>query len=252
MDAAESTNEQLDLALAAELQAALLPKQCPTDCQHHVAAAKNRMCRSIGGDFYDFIRINADQFAVIIGDVAGHGVRASLVMAQIMGWLRSDPASRGRPLHVIAALNRMLIELGDRTGTVIPCSMIYVVLDAPTGIAFLVNAGHPRAYLCDRSKCAALRPGPKNMLLGIDEFQPEEACHTFMPGERMVLYTDGLTDAVDGRGERFGEARLHQILTQCAAAGPAQCAEAVFLAIDEFRDDFQQSDDETIVVVDRV
>jgi len=252
MSVRRTTEADLDLALAAELQAALLPKTCPTDCRNHVAAARNRMCGSIGGDFYDFIRINEDQFAIVIGDVAGHGVRASLVMAKIMGWLRSDPPGRSRPLHVIKELNQMLIDLGERTGSVMPCSMVYVVLDSPTGIAFMVNAGHPRPYLCDRNKCFVLHLGGRNILLGVQDFEPEEACHTFVPGERLVLYTDGLPDAANRSGERFGEANLHRVVSEYSLSGPEQCAEAVFLAVDEFRQGARQSDDETIVIVDRI
>ena len=246
------TEEQLDLALAAELQAALLPDGCPADCLHHVAAARNRMCGSVGGDFYDFIRLNADQFAIIIGDVVGHGIRASLVMAKIMGWMRSDPTGRSRPLHVMKSLNRMLIDLGDRTSAVMPCSMIYVVLDAPTGVAFLVNAGHPRPYLSDSGSSSTVLMGPSNMLLGVQEYEPEEACHTFVAGERLVLYTDGVIDAANDHGQRFGEKRLRQVLADHTAGDPDETADAVFEAVDRFRGDTPQSDDETIVVVDRV
>ena len=70
----DNTEQEQDLALAAELQAALLPRACPSACPHHVAAARNRMCVGVGGDFYNFIRINEDQIALIIGDGVGHGV----------------------------------------------------------------------------------------------------------------------------------------------------------------------------------
>ena len=247
-----TTEHELDLALAADLQAALLPKSCPTDCEHHVAAARNRMCGSVGGDFHDFVHINRDQFAVIVGDVVGHGVRAALLMAQIMGFLRSEPSKRGRPGQVITELNRLLIELGDKTGSVMPCSLLYVVIDAPTGIGFFVNAGHPEPLLCDRRGCSTLHAGPHNLLLGIEEFEPEEGCHTFVPGERMVLYTDGVTDAADPEGHLFGSERLYEITRQCAGAEPGRCADAVFDAIDEFRRGAEQTDDESILVVDRI
>ena len=109
----------LDLALAAELQAALLPKSCPSDCPNHVAAARNRMCAGVGGDFYDFLRINDEQIALVIGDVVGHGVRASLIMAQIMGFLRSEPSRLPRPMQLVSSLNDMLIDLGDKIGSVL-------------------------------------------------------------------------------------------------------------------------------------
>jgi len=115
------TSPTPDLALAAELQAALLPSACPTDCVHQEAAARNRMCGRVGGDFYDFIRINEDQVAVVIGDVVGHGVRASLLMAKIMGHLRGKPADRNRPGELIADLNDTLFGPG-RPHRGRPCS----------------------------------------------------------------------------------------------------------------------------------
>ena len=110
-------DDQMDLALAAELQAALLPKACPTDCPHEESAARNRMCGSVGGDFYDFIRANDDQIVIMIGDVVGHGIRAAMVMARLMGYLHSKPPSIVRPKTIVEDLNDMLIELGQRTET---------------------------------------------------------------------------------------------------------------------------------------
>ena len=244
--------DRLDLALAAELQAALLPKQCPTDCPHQVAAARNRMCGAVGGDFYDFIRINEDQIAIVIGDVVGHGVRAALMMAQIMGYLRSRPPDISRPAPVVAAVNRMLIDLGGRIESVTPCSMLYGVIDAPSGIGFFVNAGHPAPMLCQGGNCKALGAGDRNILLGIEDFQPKHTCLTFTPGQRLVLYTDGLLEAVNTNQEHFGQERLHQVITRHVDTSPETCAEAVFEAVQHFRQGAMQTDDETIIVIDRV
>jgi sigma-B regulation protein RsbU (phosphoserine phosphatase) len=250
--------ESADLALAAELQAAMLPKAPPTDFPNQAAAARNRMCGTVGGDFYDFIRINEDQAAVVIGDVVGHGVRSSLVMAKIMGWLRSRPPNSCRPAQIITDLNRMLVELGDKTNSVMICSLFYAVLDMPSGIAFFVNAGHPRPFLCDGLMCAQQVPcatylGARNMLLGVQEFDPQEDCHTFTPGQRLVLYTDGITDAGNGTpGDYFGEKRLLATSAETSRQPPQQCADAIFNAVQSFRNGARQEDDETVVVIDRL
>ncbi len=242
----------VELALATELQAGLLPTECPSDCPHQEVAARNRMCGGVGGDFYDFLRINDEQIAIVIGDVIGHGVRAGLVMAQIMGYLRSHPASLARPKEIIASLNRMLIDLGHRTGKILSCSMFYTVIDAPTGISFYVNMGHPSPFICENARSFIINPDPHNLLLGVEEFDPVEGCHTFTPTQRLVLYTDGLTDASDSDGHLFGRQRLHKVVSAATRDGPEDCADAVFRAVDEFRGDRPQDDDETIVVVDRV
>ncbi len=244
--------QELDLALAAEIQSALLPKGCPVDCPHQVAAARNRMCGRVGGDFYDFIRINEEQIGLIVGDVVGHGVRASLMMAQVMGFLRSGSAHLSRPLVLTKELNRMLLDLGDKTGSVLPCTLFYAVIDAPSGLCLYVNAGHPRPFVCDKEKCEVFPGGSRNILLGVEEFEPEESCYTFTPGQRFVLYTDGITDAVNPHNDRFGETRLHETINAHANNEPEICADAVIKALDEFRQDTPPPDDETIIVIDRV
>jgi len=230
-----TNEEELDLALAAELQAALLPKECPTDCPHHVAAARNRMCGSVGGDFYDFIPVNPEQMVVVVGDVVGHGVRAALMMAQIMGFLRSNGSHRSRPADAVAALNRVLLTLGERIGSVVPCSIFYALIDGPTGICFYVNAGHPQPFICRRETRSVHTLGSHDMIIGVEAgLVPEELCHTFAPHERLVLYTDGITDARNARGEVFGEDRLRQVIGKTADCRTDQLAEGVFRAIDLF------------------
>jgi len=247
-----SPNDRLDLRLAAELQTALLPRRCPGVCPHQDAAARNRMRGDVGGDFYDLIRVHDDQVAVVIGDVVGHGVHAALLMAKIMSELRSAATKRSYPTRVVDALNRMLVDLGDRTGTTVPCTLVYGVIDGPTGTGYFVNAGHPRPFLCDRTKCRVLQVGPRNLLLGVEPYEYEEACYQFEPGERLVLYTDGVTDAVNAAGEHFGEARLHEVIDAQVDRSADQCAEAVFDAVDAWRDGAGQADDETVVVIDRI
>jgi len=251
--ARDQTRERdLDLALAAELQAALLPKACPHDCPHQVAAARNRMYAGVGGDFYDFIRLNDDQIALVIGDVVGHGIRAALIMTQIMGFLRSASGMASRPTQIVAALNEMLVDLGDRVNSALPCSLLYGVIDAPTGSGFFVNAAHPIPLICDREKDTITHLGHSDLLVGIEEFEPSEICHTFVPGQRLVMFTDGILEASDPAHEQFGEARLERIVGECVGNDPDACAEAVFRAVEAFRRDSRQRDDETIVVIDRV
>ncbi len=246
------SEDELDLKLAAQLQAALLPDSCPLECEHQVAGARNRMCGSVGGDFYDFIYLNTDQSAIVIGDVVGHGVRAALLMAQIKGFLRSDTKDRSRPTRMVAALNDMLCHLGDQTDSIMSCSMLYMVFDAPSGVSIMCNCGHPRPFLCNREQCTSLHLGMHDILLGVEPFEPTEICHTFLPTERIVMYTDGISEAMDETREQFGEDRLRQLIRDNANSSPQQCADAVMASVETFRGQAAQSDDETIVVIDRV
>jgi sigma-B regulation protein RsbU (phosphoserine phosphatase) len=241
-----------DLAMAAELQRALLPDQAPATLSNYVIAARNRMCGGVGGDFYDFLTLNEDQVAVLIGDVIGHGVPAALMMAQIMGYLRSRSAARGRPGEIVAALNDMLLELGGRTGSLTPCSLFYAVLDGPSDICFFVNAGHPRPLLLDRTRGSLHHLGSHDLLLGVEPMEPVQMCHTFAAGQRLVLYTDGLTDAVNPAGEFYELPRLRRLLARQSGLAPQAVAEGVFGDTQQFAAGRDQQDDQTMVVVDRL
>jgi sigma-B regulation protein RsbU (phosphoserine phosphatase) len=173
-------------------------------------------------------------------------------MAQIMGFLRSQPDELSRPMQIVATLNKMLIRLGDSIGSVLPCSLLYGVIDAPTGVGFFINAGHPRPFITDRTNSKPLHLGDPNLLLGVEEFAPTEACHTFVPGERLVMFTDGIVEAANPADEIFGDARLHEVINECLSVDPESCVEKVFQAVEEFRQGARQTDDETIVVIDRV
>ena len=252
MSAVMTPNEQQDdLALAAKVQAALLPKGRPEATAHQQTGVRNRMCQSVGGDFYDFIRLNDEQLAIVIGDVVGHGVRAALLMAQIMGFLRSTARDLSRPASVARLVNDMLIDLGDETDNVLPCSLLYTVIDLPTGLGFMINAGHPRPFLCDTTRCSSAHMVGHDLVLGVEHYEPHEICHTFVPGERLALYTDGILDAAAPSHEMFGERRLLEVLDSCAGLEPQQAADAVMDAVAAFRDGAEQVDDETIVIVDR-
>jgi len=248
-------NEELknyDLELAAQLQSALLPDVCPGNCEHQHMAARNRMCGSVGGDFYDFIVLNDEQVAFVMGDVVGHGVQAALMMALIKGFLHADHGNRLRPTEIVNALNTMLCDLGDRTGSVTTCSLIYTVLDIPSGSCFLCNAGHAAPLLIEPRSFGAVHLSQHDLMLGIEPFEPTEICHTFQPGERLVLFTDGIPDAVNPEGEFFGTMRLNSVLMAHQHSCADDCADAVMDAVTEFRGSAEQTDDETIVILDRL
>ena len=238
--------------MAAQLQAALLPKACPGRCPHQAIGARNRMCQTVGGDFYDFLSLNDEQIVIVIGDVIGHGIRAALLMSKIMGALRADSRDRSRPASAVSALNRMLVELGNEIDTILSCSLLYTVIDLPTGMGFLINAGHPPPVICDTTKCVNHQVGQHDLVLGVENYEPRELCHTFVPGERLVLYTDGIVESANDDRELFGRRRLLQTLSDCTGIGPQETADAVMEAVDAFRGDAPQEDDESVVVVDRL
>lgn len=246
----KTTQDRAELALAAEVQRALLPQDCPLNCPRFRAAARSRTCGNIGGDFHDFMRLDQSQVVVVIGDVIGHGVAAALVMALILGFLRSERDSQ--PARIVSTLNRVLIALGEKLDSILTCSLFYAVLDVSKGSALFVNAGHPRPYLCDRRAGVASLLGGNDLLLGIQKYEAHEARHAFGRGERMVLYTDGITDARNNVRDRWGRQRFEETLRQHATEEPEGLADRVLAKVNGFRQAGDQEDDETIVVIDRV
>jgi len=248
----QACQHELDLALAVELQAALMPANWTIDCRNYQAAALNRMSGRVGGDFCEFIRLNADQVAAVVGDVDGHGVRASLLMARIMGLLRSRPPECSRPQAIVGNVNEMLLDLGDKLGTPMTCSLFYVVLDSPTNTAFFVNAGLPLPILSDRRSGLAIRLGPEGSPLGVRDFVVTEDCHTFTPSERLTICTDGVHRAANCKDKPFGIDRLETVLGHFTQASANACVHAIFAAVDKFRQAARQRDDETVLIIDRL
>lgn len=245
-------SEALDLALAAELQSALLPRQCPTVCDQHTAAARNRMCGRVGGDFYDLLGIDDQHAAVAIGDVIGHGVRAALLMSKILGMLRSDLAKgRDDPREVILAVNRSLIDISERAGAALPVSMVYGVIEPSSGRGRFVNAGHPEPLIYRPGEDRWLSLGEHGLVLGVEEYEPDLSEHTFQSGDRLALLTDGLLESRNSDGEFFGLQRVRELLARTAGQDPEQAADALFEAVDEHRGSAEQMDDETLLVIDR-
>jgi len=242
----------LDLALAVELQAMLMPAEKLLDAPNYRAVALNRMCGRVGGDFCEFIRLNNDQVAIAVGDVTGRGVQASLLMAGIMGLLRRRPAECSRPAAIVRMLNEMLLDLGDRIGSPMSCSLFYVVLDTPTDTAFFINDSLPAPVLTDREAGTVVRIGLPCPMLGVEDFEPEECCHTFLPGQRLILCSDGVLNATDPNSMPFGEDRLEQAIRRYIDAPCKACARALFAVVDRFRRGTRQRDDETVLIVDRL
>lgn len=215
--------------IAATLQRGLLPPPLPhipgwtVAATYRPAGAENE----IGGDFYDAFRI-AGGWMVVIGDVTGRGAQAAAVTAHARYTLRTAAALTGDPKVALSTLNR---ELLLRRGTAL-CSVAAMALaDDPRQPVRLAIAGHLPPLLVDGDTVVeATEPAP---ILGAfdDETWRVEAT-TVRPGQQLVAVTDGVTEAIDGDGERFGEARLRAGLA--GVASPARAAQALEGAVYEF------------------
>lgn len=238
---------QYSLDLAGEAQRALLPAGSPPDW-HLKAVARSRMRSNVGGDFYEFLRVAEDRPAVFIGDVMGHDVRAALLMARILGCLRTEKKSRVS--QIIAEMNRSLMALGNKIGNVLTCSLFCAEFDVPGNRVHVVTAGNPPGCLYNRRSRAVSTVGSHGLLLGVQPMEFVETQHVLSSGDRLVLFTDGVLDASNASAQRFGQQRMVQAIRQFASLGTEAFAEAVLSEVESFRQGAAQVDDESVVVVD--
>ncbi len=241
--------DESELQLAAAVQNALLTREVP-QCECGKMALKNRMFADIGGDFYHFRQLGQDQISFAIGDVMGHSMGAALLMTLIIGLLRADREDNRRPSRVVESINDMLVRLGGYVNTPITCSLIYGVVDLPSGILLYVNAGHPYPIICNRTNRTYHHLPPTTMLLGVQAGILPESCHQFNPYDRLVLFTDGIVDAHNGDFAAFGEERLRQAIMESVQDSPEMVTQRIFDEVELFRGPVVQEDDETLVVID--
>lgn len=212
--------------LARTLQDSLLPPSLlrvpglDVAARHHPASPGTRVI----GDFYDVVHAQGDAWGVVVGDVCGHGAPAAALTALARYTVSSLATREALPSAVLAELNTAVLERAARCGEDRFLTAAYATM-RPDGAGFsghLCSAGHPAALL--RSPGGVVTPlGRPGMLLGVvDEVALKDDAFSLRPGEALVLYTDGVTEARQGRGqEMFGDERLAQVLAGVADDDPA-------------------------------
>ncbi|MBI3837993.1 MAG: SpoIIE family protein phosphatase [Planctomycetia bacterium] len=204
-----------DLELAHKVQRGLLPSAPPELAGYHFFDFYEPASQ-VGGDYYDYIELPGNRLAVVLGDVSGKGVAAALIMAKLSGEVRFCLASEPDPATAMNRINTSFSRSGwqDRFVT-----FVLALLDANRHEITLVNAGHMPPLL--RHSQGGVEPVGSNQAglpLGIDpEFQYQRHTHQFVPGDYLTLFTDGISEAMNGAGELYGLDRLReQLATQAA------------------------------------
>ena len=233
-----------ELRIARRIQESLLPRELP--CSPWLCAAGGSIpSRQVGGDYYELRAIAPDCYAVAMADVSGKGVGAALLAALLQGMFVAAPHARLPMEEMLARVNRFLIE---RTGGEQYATVFYGLLEESGRLRF-VNAGHPpllrlgRAGL-ERWMAKALPLG----MLGEASYAVEEAW--LEHGDRLVLYTDGLTEARNAQGEFFGLDRLERVVREHGDAGAQELYRALLSSVQEFAERGEQPDDIALLVLE--
>jgi sigma-B regulation protein RsbU (phosphoserine phosphatase) len=235
------------LNVAREVQAGLLPGAPPVLAGYDIAAVALPTW-AIGGDYYDYVPLGEGRVGLVIADVSGKGIPAALIMATFRAALRTE-VRRHRDLRAVAEqLNAVVLESGDNRHFV---TAVCGVLDGASGRLTYVNCGHNPPLLLRASGGAESLPagGPALGLFAAGAFESGTA--DLEPGDRLVLYTDGVVEPTDGRDREFGTDRLAAAVREAAGRPAAEALRSVIEATRAFagRDDYD--DDFTLVVVQR-
>lgn len=230
---------------AHDLQMRLLPNVdvvAPTA----TVAARVVPTESVGGDFYNLFRLGPGRTGVMIGDVSGHGYQAALIMALAMSASAIHAQTTGDPAETLAAL---LSSMRDELATTeMYISLFYGVVDRNAGRLRYANAGHPHAFIIPKSgkveRLPALDPP-----LGMGTAQPTAASRQWTTGDLLLLFTDGVSDARDRRGERLGEERIVEIARRHRDQHPSSLLDRIFALLDQHTGDTPRRDDLTIIAL---
>jgi phosphoserine phosphatase RsbU/P len=242
----EQEKKQLEqeLGMARQVQVALSPTAFKQPA-HFEVAAHNIPSRYVGGDFYDLISLDDKTCVFSLGDVSGKGVAAALLAAMAQGALQAQFAA-GIPLtRAITALNKALVQRSASNRFI---TLFCAVLD-PQGEFTYVNAGHNLPILV-RTSGGIETLTTKSVLLGAFDFVEYKSKQTRLaPGDVVVIYTDGVTEAVNTANEMYGEERLEQLVKECSILGAEQIKQRILDEVIGFTRGLPQGDDITLIVL---
>lgn len=239
-----------ELAIGRKIQLSLLPDKCP-DIPGWEITAVYQAARQVGGDLYDFILPPDDPHSLnlVIADVTGKGVPAALFMAFSRTLIRAEAAHSLSPAETLKKVNQFIIrDVRSR----LFLSAFYASLNTRTGQMVFANGGHDWPLLLCASSNEIQEIKTPGLVLGAFSDVPlEESEIMVAPGDALVFYTDGVTEARNGAGQFFGEERLKQTLAGHRGAGAEVLLQSVVTAVTQFVGATPPSDDFTLVVVKR-
>lgn len=240
----EIERKESELRIAAEIQTSFLPRTTPEIPECEIAAFTHP-AKEVGGDFYDFVDLGEGRYALVIADVAGKGVPAALYMALSRTTVRTVARGCHAASETVRRSNDTIIE---DAGSVSFVTLLYAVFDEARTLTY-VNAGHNPPVLRRRGGTTETLE-PTGPVIGfLEDMEFEEVTVPLRPGDLLVFYTDGVTEAENREGTMFGEERLYAVIEAAAGRPAAEVAEAIRDAVAAFAGDAPQFDDITVVVL---
>lgn len=239
------------LELAREIQQNLLPRATPRIPGMDLAGTAI-YCDETGGDYYDFIvpdSPESDVLQVVLGDVSGHGISSALLMATTRAFIRLRSSMPGAIEQVVTDVNRQFARDVRESGSFM--TLFYLSINTAARRLNWVRAGHDPAFLYDPGKDRFIELDGPGVALGIDEsyIYRSQTQGDLSDGQVITLYTDGVWEAPNRRGEIFGKAQLRTVIRENARRSARDISRAVIRAIQDFQDGVAPEDDVTLLVV---
>lgn len=245
----ESQKERMqeELNVGRDIQLSMVPRTFPVKETFSVCAALEP-AREVGGDFYDVFELDGDRLCVCVGDVSGKGVPAALFMAMAKTLIKSRAQNDASPAGVLTHVNEELNRDNDA------CMFVTIwlgIVDLRTGRLTYTNAGHNPPYLCrhagDVERCADIH-GP--FVAAMQGVVYDEGGLDLLRGDQLLLYTDGVTEALDPGGDFYLESRLANVIRESGAAGIEERLRVILEDVRRFQAEAEQADDITLLALE--
>ena len=239
-----------DLEIARDIQRILLPSEAPVIPGFEIAGI-NIPARHVSGDYFDYLTVDDEKLGVAIADVSGKGVPASIIMAICRSVLRSQAAGNPSPSDVLQKVNRQLYPDIKEDMFI---SMAYVILDHLRGAVMLSRAGHDAPILFNHATGTATPVKPPGMVLGIDSGSvfdriTGDFALSLNRDDCLLLYTDGVTEALDANGDEFGPERMMECVRASAPEGAPAMISRLIDELRSFVGSQPQNDDITLIAI---
>ncbi len=236
-----------EMRLAYDVQVNLLPKSNP-DIQGYQIAGKSIPAKDVGGDYFDFIPMGNNHLTFCLGDISGKGIQAALLMANLQASLRGQTLMGINCKNCISFTNNLLYNSTDSNKF---ATLFYAVLQADENKIIFCNAGHNEPVLINNNgEVTRLKEG--GLIVGIlPDSSYEEKTIDFLPGDVLVIFSDGITEAMNSQEEEYGEERLIKFLNENKKLTAVDLIKAVIKNVKDFAGNVEQMDDMTLVVIKR-
>ncbi|MDE2955379.1 MAG: SpoIIE family protein phosphatase [Gemmatimonadota bacterium] len=237
---------QNELRVAHDMQQSILPKTFP-DKPGYQLFGSMEPARQVGGDFFDIINLENDRIGLAIADVSDKGVPAALFMMSSRTLMKGAAIGKSNPTDVLTEVNHLLQEDNDAAMFV---TVFYAEYNPVDGSLSYANGGHNPPVIVHADGSSTVLPQTNGIALGIlPDIEYEQNSVTLSPGDTLVLYTDGITEAMNAQNEEFEMERLLTVLSGASSQDVREMNQAIFQAVQAFAGDMPQFDDMTCMTL---